>query len=106
MPVLGILGALVGSGFGVAIVNAVVNRKKNQVDISASHVDTALQLRDVAMKDVTSAREESASLRSILKEVEQRLDASDRKIDEAAEFIRIAVRRHEDLLPAPEWVDV
>jgi hypothetical protein len=105
MPVAGVISGLAGSGVGVAVVSAVVNRKKNKVDISDSHVNTALLLRDVAMKDVASVREENTYLRDIIKQVEQRLDASDKKLDEAAEFIRIAVQRHEDLLPAPHWVD-
>jgi hypothetical protein len=68
--------ALITGGFGTAIVQAVINRKKNKVDISDVNVKTALSLTTTMEARLNKIQSEIDALRGYLKVCTDLLDES------------------------------
>jgi hypothetical protein len=66
-PIMAILLALIAGGMGTSIVQAVINRKKNMVDISDVNVKTALSLSDTMEKRLDKIQHEIDLVRGYLK---------------------------------------
>jgi hypothetical protein len=71
--ILAIVTALFGGGI-VQFLNWHSNTRKNKVDITASNIETAAKLRDIAMQSYTTAEEKIAKVEAELAEIRKELD--------------------------------
>jgi chromosome segregation ATPase len=83
---------LFGGGAIVAIINAIASRGKNNTDIAQSNIDTAIKLKNEAVKEYTTAEEKLQECRKLLNEVQDELDTAKSVIKDLNLYIAILKR--------------